>query len=267
MKNSTIRLALAGICSMLPAISLAHNVWLLPSSTVLSKAETITVDAAVSNDLFVFNYLPLALENLSVRAPDGSSVTIDNPHRGKLRSVFDLKLQQTGTYQLTITNRGAFATYRLNGENKRWRGAPEALATAIPKEATDLVVTENFGRVETFVSLGNPGAVPARNSGLELLAVSHPNDLVQGQSASFQLIADGKPAPDIEVNIIRGGTRHRNRLDNISMKTGADGKFTVTWPEAGMYWLEAELTDKNTSIPQATQRRLSYAATLEVTPE
>jgi 5-hydroxyisourate hydrolase-like protein (transthyretin family) len=81
------------------------------------------------------------------------------------------------------------------------------------------------------------------------------------------LIADGKPAAGIEVNIVRGGTRHRNRLDNMSTKTGIDGKFTVTWPEAGMYWLEAELTDKNTSIPQAKQRRLSYAATLEVSPE
>ena len=40
--------------------------------------------------------------------------------------------------------------------------------------------------------------------------------------------------------------------------------MNITWPEAGMYWMEAELTtDKGVSKP-ATERRASYSATLEV---
>lgn len=51
------------------------------------------------------------------------------------------------------------------------------------------------------------------------------------------------------------------------MTTDANGEFSVTWPEAGMYWLETSSTDNKTSLPQAKQRRLSYVATLEVLPQ
>ena len=34
-----------------------------------------------------------------------------------------------------------------------------------------------------------------------------------------------------------------------------------------MYWLEASTQDGKTSVPQASQRRLSYVATLEVLPQ
>ena len=41
----------------------------------------------------------------------------------------------------------------------------------------------------------------------------------------------------------------------------------MTWPQAGMYWLETGTTDARTSVPQARQRRLSYVATFEVLPQ
>ncbi len=41
----------------------------------------------------------------------------------------------------------------------------------------------------------------------------------------------------------------------------------MTWPEAGMYWLETGTEDSKTSIKEAKKRRLSYVATLEVLPE
>lgn len=261
------RLALIASFAVAPLAAQAHNVWILPSSTVLSKSETITVDAAVSNDLFVFNYLPLALDNLRVRGPDGKPFPIENPHRGKLRSVFDLTPTQTGTYQLSIINQGLFASYRHKGEIKRWRGSPQELETAIPKEATDVQVTENFGRIESFVTLGKPSTSDIDSTGLELVPVTHPNDLVKGETASFIFLIDGQAASDLEVTIIRGGTRYRNRQDEIVVKTNATGTFSVTWPEAGMYWLEASHTDQKTRLSKAKQRRLAYAATLEVVPE
>lgn len=261
------RLALTGCLSLLPLAAQAHNVWLLPSSTVLSKAQIITVDAAVSNDLFVFNYLPLALEPLRVRGPDGQPLAIENAHRGKLRSVFDVSLSQTGTYQLTLINRGLFASYRQNGETKRWRGTAEALDKAIPQEATEVQVTENFGRVESFVTLGKPTTPASDAQGLEMLAISHPNDLVRGETARFRFMIDGQAAAYLPVTIIRGGTRYRNRQEEIVSQTNAAGEFSITWPEAGMYWLEASHTDQKVSSSRAQQRRLTYAATLEVMPE
>ncbi len=97
--------------------------------------------------------------------------------------------------------------------------------------------------------------------------MTHPNDLFAGEAATFKLQIDGKPAAGLEVEIIRGGTRYRNAQDEIKVTTDAKGTFSVTWPDAGMYWLEASTEDKKTSVKQAKQRRLSYVATLEVLPQ
>ena len=129
------------------------------------------------------------------------------------------------------------------------------------------MVTEGIGRVETFVTKGKPSNVAAIGKGLELVPVTHPNDLFAGEEATFKLVVDGKPASGLEVEIVRGATRYRNAQDEIKVTTGDDGSFKVTWPEAGMYWLEASTTDDKTSATQAKQRRLSYVATLEVLPQ
>ena len=45
----------------------AHRQWMLPSATSLSGTESwVTVDAAISNDLFYFEHHPLQLDNLVV---------------------------------------------------------------------------------------------------------------------------------------------------------------------------------------------------------
>lgn len=268
MKSRFPRLAAIAVAAALAApIASAHNFWMLPSSTVLSKGEWITVDAAVANDLFYFNHVPLQLDNLVITAPDGSTVAAENKHRGKLRSVFDVNLTQNGTYRLAVANHGVFASYKLNGERKRWRGNPANLEKEIPAGAEELVVTESVGRLETFVTVGKPSGYKPVGVGLELLPVTHPNDLVSGEPATFQLTIDGKPAAELDVVLVQGGTRYRDKLAEIKLKTGADGRFTVKWPGPGMYWLDTDFEDDRTSVKQATKRRLSYVATLEVMPQ
>ena len=64
--------------------------------------------------------------------------------------------------------------------------------------------------------------------------------------------------------MIPGGKRYRNEEGARELTTGADGVLSVSWPAAGMYWLNAIATDAKTTTPRATERRLSYAATVEV---
>ncbi|KAF1711183.1 ABC transporter permease [Pseudoxanthomonas kalamensis DSM 18571] len=265
MKRS-LAIALA-IAALLPAAAAAHKAWLRPSQTVLAGTDPwITVDAAVSNDLFYFNHVPLRLDGLTVTAPDGSRIDAQNTATGKYRSVFDVALQQAGTYRIAVVNDGLFATWEENGQRKRWRGDASTFAKEVPKDAN---VSESIGRVETFVTNGSPNdtALQPSGRGLELVLTTHPNDLFAGEPATFRLQLDGKPAAGLEVEIVRGETRYRNAQDEIKLTTGADGGFSVTWPEAGMYWLETSTQDDKTSIPQAKQRRLSYVATLEVLPQ
>ncbi|WP_257388451.1 DUF4198 domain-containing protein [Tahibacter caeni] len=244
----------------------AHKSWLLPSATVLTQDQWITVDAAVSNDLFYFNHVPLRLDNLEITAPDGSAPAPENPFTGKFRSSFDLHLDKPGTYKLALVNSGLFASYELNGEKKRWRGKAEDLAKDIPADAKNVEITQSAGRVETFATAGAPNdtALKLTGKGLELLPLTHPNDLFAGEAAKFRFLLDGRPAADLAVEIVPGGSRWRNAQNEIALKTDKNGEISVTWPAAGMYWLEAALQDKNVTVPRATSRRASYVATFEV---
>jgi uncharacterized GH25 family protein len=268
MKRS-LSLALA-VALALPLPALAHKMWLQPSQTVLAgEAPWITVDAAVSNDLFYFNHVPLRLDNLVVTQPDGSRGTAQNGATGKYRSVFDVELTQQGTYRIAIVNDGLMATWDEGGKPKRWRGDAPRFATEVPKDAKDLQVTQSVNRVETFATNGTPNetALAPTGRGLELVPVTHPTDLVAGERATFRMLADGEPAAGVEFEITRGGTRYRNAQDEIQATTDAKGEFTVTWGEPGMYWLEATLQDDRPSLPMAQKRRLAYVATMEVLPE
>ncbi|ANB17889.1 DUF4198 domain-containing protein [Dokdonella koreensis] len=268
--KSVLKWAALGLAVVLPLSAQAHKAWILPSQTVLSKAGWITVDAAVSNDLFYFNHVPLRVEGLVVTGPDGAAVEAQNSHTGKYRTTFDLDLVKDGTYRIATVNSGLFAGWvDEKGERKRWRGTAETFAKEVPADAKELKVTQSSGRIETFVTLGKPNdvALKATGKGLELVPVTHPNDLFAGEAATFALHIDGKPAAGLEVEIVPGGSRYRDRQDEIKVTTDAQGRFSVTWPQPGMYWLEASLSDTNTSVPQAKERRASYVATLEVLPQ
>ena len=266
----TLKAAALVIALALPLSAQAHKAWLRPSQTVISgNAPWITVDAAVSNDLFYFNHVPLRLDQLVITAPDGAQVQAQNLATGKYRSVFDVELTQAGTYRIASGGGNLIASWTENGEAKRWRGNAAEFAQKVPQGAAELSVSENISRVETFVSNGAPNdaALKISGKGLEMQPITHPNDLFAGEEARFRLLVDGKPAADVEIEVVRGETRYRNAQDEIKLKTDAKGEFAVTWPSAGMYWLEATSTDDKTSIPQAKQRRLGYVATLEVLPQ
>jgi hypothetical protein len=268
--NQSLKALAFAAALLVPISAQAHKAWLLPSATVLSGADPwITVDAAVSNDLFYFNHVPLGLEALVITGPDGKAVQAENGARGKYRSTFDVHLQQPGTYRIAIVTARLSASWDVDGKPKRWRGSVESFATEVPKDAKDLKVSQSLGRIETFVTAGRPDveALKPTGSGLELVAVTHPNDLFAGEQATFALLLDGKPAAGLDIEIVPDGIRYRDTQNELAVTTGADGRFSVTWPEAGRYWMETVTEDDKTTLPQAERRRVNYAATFEVLPQ
>lgn len=266
----------ASISFALPMAAHAHRAWLLPSATVMSGNDPwVTVDAAISNDLFYFEHNALRLDGLTVIAPDGKTIAASNENSGKYRNTFDVELKQAGTYKLALINDGMSASYKVDGKNKRWRGTADKFANEVPNNAQDLNVSITHSRVETFVTAGKPNtaALQAGGKGLELVPLTHPNDLYAGESANFRFVVNGKPAADLEVSVIPGGIRYRDQLNEIRLKTDQDGKFSVKWPTPGMYYISARAGDArmekdNDKGPVGTfakpLHRMSYAATVEV---
>lgn len=234
-------IALAAIAAIAAPAAVAHRMWLLPSSTTVSGTDNwITVDAAVSNDLFFFDHQPLRVVP-TVTQPDGTAGAVENHAVGKFRATFDVHLTQQGTYKIAVVNEGVMGRYTLNGETKMLpRGTtPATLASAIPAGATDVVTSESLTRNEIFVTQGEPTSTVFKTTGkgLELVPVTHPNDLVAGEAATFQFLLDGKPAAGMFVTAIPGGNRYRDSLGQMDLKTDAQGKVSIQWPTPGMYWL------------------------------
>ena len=309
----------------LTAPALAHNQWLLPSTTVLSDTQqSVAVDAGASTAPFEPNHNALNVDGVKVWAPDGSMGAIENAARSKYRSTFDVRIDKPGTWRIGMENAGVSGSFKVDGEPwmvGRRRGPPPGAPGAsggpggaggpgaggpgaggpgagarpagpaggpgagapggrpqidpshivasvddIPANATDLDLTETMGRNEFFVSAGEPSddLFKPVGKGLEFVPVTLPTDLVSNEPGQFRFLVDGKPAAGLEVEVIPGGRRYRDSDATQKLKTDDQGMLTVQWPMAGMYWINASLTDAKPSHPKASKRRMSYTATLEV---
>ena len=64
--------------------------------------------------------------------------------------------------------------------------------------------------------------------------------------------------------LARGGTRYRDNPEEITVTTGADGAFTVTWPEPGMYWMNASV--RGAAVGDQLAYNAQYNGVVEVLP-
>lgn len=290
-KFRKLLLLAAATAFTLPQMAGAARPWMLPSETMFAGSgnEWLTVDAAISSDLYYFDHPGQDWQPV-VTAPDGSTAQVENRTIGKLRQTFDLSIKTKGTYKIAITNEMLMGSYMLSGERKMLpRGTTAAtLATAVPQGATEVQTATATTRIETFVTAGEPDrkVFATTGKGLEMVPVTHPNDLAVGEAATFQFLLNGKPAAGLDVVAIPGGIRYRSNLKQMDAKTDAQGKVTFTWPEAGMYWVSLSTggrrgpgEDPSAGNPQSQatpagegaprpmgppQDRATYAMTVEV---
>ena len=272
--SSVLTTSLAVLTLFASASSEAHRVWIKPSATIVSgDSEWITFDAAIANGIFYPDHYPLGLDRVKAMAPDGAAVTLENGHKGKLRSVFDVELEKEGTYTVYSASSGLSARWvDVEGERQYWppRGSQktnEDFYKEVPQNAKDLEVSERSHRVETFVTSGAPtyDTLGPTGKGLELEPVTHPNDLYTGENITFKFNIDGTAAAGTEIVLVKDGERYRDQSQPTKLKTDKKGEVTFTLDEPGMYWLEAEYTDNNGKAP-ASKRQGSYVAVLEVLP-
>lgn len=274
MKTLKLTVLAAALVAAMP-LAHAHRQWLLPSATqVEGKDPWVTVDAAVSEDLFEIGANALKLDGLSVTGPDGAPLAPAQTAAGKFRSSADLRLAKPGTYRVALVSESAMASYKLNGETKRWRGDAADLKKEIPANAEDLVISQTSGRLETYVTAGKPTSTVLKpvGSGLEVLPLDHPTEYLAGQPARFRVLLDGKALPGLTVAIVPGGVRYRGVLKEVAATTDARGEFTVNWPLPQMYWINASYPPRiavpeGQPRPAPPARRYNYGGTFEVLPQ
>ncbi|SEL28541.1 Uncharacterized conserved protein, contains GH25 family domain [Roseateles sp. YR242] len=266
-------LALAA-ATLLPLSASAHMLWLLPNSAnVTSRDGVVSVDAAVSEDLFNFER-GLKLETLRITGPNGQSLEAENRSTARHRESFDVKLPEDGTYRISNLSQSLMGSYKQGTETKRFRSTPATLAKDVPADAEITSLTLMTNRQQTFVSKEEPGKVQfaPEGQGLELLPLGQATDLSHGDTTKFRLVLDGKPAADVAVKVLREGNRYRYKLGEVSLKTDAQGEFTVAWSEPGRYWIGANAGARGGpgaagGTREAPLQRASVSATFEVLPK
>ncbi len=272
IKQSLLALALATLSLQ----AAAHRPWLLPQQTNVeaSKEGWVTVDGAISEGLFDIDHNALKMDSATVTDPDGAVSPVPTPLMGKQRASVDLKLTKNGTYKVAMVTQSVMGSYKdAAGETKRFRGTEADFAKNVPAGANGVRTVRTHARLETFVTFNTPstGALKPSGTGLELVPVTHPTELREGETAKWRFQLDGKPLPNFAFSFTPGGVRYRGVLGEQRLTTDAKGEASIKLPGAGMYWLHAAypaaagkgMADDG----PADSRRYSYAATLEILPE
>ena len=149
------------------------------------------------------------------------------------------------------------------------------MAANIPAGATNVASAFSANRLETFVTLGEPTTTvfAPTGVGIEMVPVTHPNDLVAGEAGTFQFLRDGQPYANADVIVARGGLMYRDNPEETTVKTDAEGKVTITWSEAGLYWVNTSWRDPSAPAPTGGEGRggppansAQYTAVLQVLP-
>lgn len=277
MPRIAVKMAVLAAMVGASASAFAHKPWMLPSTTLVEEGQYVTVDAAVTEQLFYMDHMPLKIDGLVIIGPDGKPRAPENVSNGKLRTTFDVNVAAPGTYRMTLASETALASWKEGAEIKRWRGPVAEVDKQVPKNAAELRVQTTVSRLETFVSSKQPGALAGKpaGKGIEFEPVTNPTDLHAGEPARWRFLVDGKPAANLPFSLIPGGVRHRGTLGEQRYTTDAKGEINFALPAAGQYLLS---TAWPAAAPQKggegqgpgqqpPSRRLTYAATLEILPD
>lgn len=262
MKKTVLALALLSVA----AAASAHRPWIMTTNTFVEAREPqVTIDGAISDQLFEFDTNAMKLDGAMVTDPDGAMSPLPAGTATKFRSSADLKLPKEGTYKISMASSTSMGSYKLNGEMKRFRGNDP-----LPAGATDVSTSTNVSRLETFVTANKPsmGAFKPTGEGIEMIPLTNPTELRAGETARMRFTLDGKPMANQPFSLIPGGVRYRGVLGEVRLVTDAKGEVAIKLPAANQYFLGVSYpNDARKGPPENGAKRYSYSATLAVLPE
>ena len=292
------------LLSALPTLGFAHTAspFVLPE-VFDSKSDHVSFQSGITVEKFF-----VASRNFKttyqITAPDGKTETVKPAAELKKFNVGEFNLANEGTYRIRTqdavgvpgkyalidgrwlrvraprpANAGPMGGERGNAEQKKPENAQAQQPAAnqpprfiaedqIPADAKT-AQTINTYIAESFVTKGKPSPVPAvTNKGFEFKFLTHPNELYAGESLKAQVLLDGKPVPNLEVDVFKGAdSYHPNaKREQPHVKTNTKGEVEVKFNEAGIYLITTtypEAGNDNTKPPVA--QSYTYSVTVEVT--
>jgi uncharacterized GH25 family protein len=255
--------SLAFMLLLLPALAAAHTPYLVPADFAARAGETVTLDAAFAERFFVAE---TAFDNsqFSVIGPDGQRLPLQNVQRLRKRTVAEHQLAGQGTYRFsTGTRHGAvFRSWEHNGKRSNSRDP----YVPIPAGAKLIADFQSLTLAETYVTVAAPdnAALKPYGHGLELLPVTHPNDLYVGEQFQFQLHFDGQPLAEQKVVITEAVWSADRKPEIFTLLTDANGYASFPLQRAGTWLALSRHRSKAPADAAVSEYSNSYTLTFRV---
>lgn len=290
--------AILALCSTLPHLALAHTAspYLLPEYFD-SKADTVSVQSAITVEKF---FVPSRNFSTSyvLTTPQGQQQAVEAAASLKRFNVAEFDTSTDGTYRIR-TDKAVGNTSKYALIDGRWlrvrqprpqmtppaadntAAKPAEQRPAAPANQPPRFIAEdkvpagaktmevvNTPIAETYLSKGKPSAVPApTGKGFELKLLVHPNELYAGDTLKAQILMDGKPVPNLEIDVFKGASGYdRNaKREQPHVKTDANGEVAIKFDQSGIYLITTAYPEAaaDNSKPPVSQT-YTYGLTLEV---
>ena len=160
---------------------------------------------------------------------------------GKTRAIFESGITQPGTYVIETarTSPPMYFTKMKSGEYIR-KSADELTSD----EQNNAVQSYGYYQAtKSYITLHKPNDTWKHVLGhnLEIVPLSHPNTIYEGDSLRVKLLYKGKPLANATINAIHQGFRFKTHGEvPISAVTDAEGIATITFPSSNRYLLSTE---------------------------
>ena len=250
--KSFTRIFLMAVILMTSQSAIAHTQWFKPSlfNTALN-GKTVWVSGQLSISEYAFTTERALSGTVTVTLPDNSQIVLAELHTGKTSSIFDFELTQGGTYKIET----------LNGPSIRMPRKPKQGTETKPRP-----ITKSVSLLTSYITADAPSneAVKAHEQWLDIVPVTHPADIVEGEPARFKLTYQGKSLAGQTLVLVPSGGEYQNQSQEQEYTSNAQGEIELTLNTAGVYLLKARYQFDLENDPKAQIMRCSAGLTFEV---
>ncbi len=276
MKNIVYALI---IIFLVPQQALAHLYWIEPAEFYY-YAKTKAMDDKVSETLtFEFSGGDVYFNADTNRSfgddaseysftyllPDGSTLKPTHTFNGKTRHVVEAEANQKGTYTLAISRTGKPMYYSKLADDSWVAKAKDELTE---KERLGAKVHGGyFQHSKSYITLHemtNSWIKPVGHS-LEIIPLSHPNDLYVGGSLPVQVLYQGKPLAGAELTAVFQGYRAKQHGEKpMTVQADAQGKAVIPFDRASRWLITVKHSEATTNQSKTDSHEHQASLMLEV---
>lgn len=250
--------------------AIAHDLWIKADKYEINNEEqkVFALDVSRSEEAYIAESNH-QINDLVMTTPQGKRKKISAGYSGKVKEVFEIEFDSSGTYHFESPESQVFLTfyYDENGNKHKIR-MPKTQYFSLPKGSKPDKTIEKLLVTETYISYnGFSNVIQPSSPGLQIIFKQHPNKLRVGNELLFEVVYDGEPVTDAEVTFKSLNTFYYESFENTKVNLTSKDKGLVAFKPMlpGRYLLGVEHGFELHNNKNADFRSIERFLTFEIT--